>query len=88
MEILDSLFSTFDAIAQNVGAGKKSKTMGDAYLAVCGVPKSGGASQRALRAFALDMHQAVVDFRQPMQMSEAKALQIRIGIHTGEVVAG
>ncbi len=87
VEILDSLFSTFDAIAQMHGV-EKIKTMGDAYLAVCGVPKPVERHTESIAAFALDMHQAVVDFRQQMQMSEAKALQIRIGIHTGEVVAG
>jgi class 3 adenylate cyclase/Tfp pilus assembly protein PilF len=88
VEILDSLFSTFDALAQLHGV-EKIKTIGDAYLAVCGVPRAVENHTENIAAFALDMCSAVSDFGRQLQTTgEAVQLEVRIGIHVGEVVAG
>ena len=79
---LDELFRGFDAICEETGV-EKIKTVGDAYLAVGGLV--GGASDggAAVAETALQMRSLV----------EAHAHQhakwrIRIGIHSGPVVAG
>jgi class 3 adenylate cyclase len=88
VEILDSLFSTFDALAQLHGV-EKIKTIGDAYLAVCGVPRAVANHTENIAAFALDMCNAVSDFERQLQTAgETVQLEVRIGIHVGEVVAG
>lgn len=72
-------FTAFDAIMEKHGM-EKIKTIGDAYLAVCGLPnETADHAQRTIRA-ALDIQ----DF---MQRNQGR-FQIRIGIHTGPVVAG
>ncbi len=72
-------FTAFDAIMDQYGI-EKIKTIGDAYLAVCGlpVPMEDHAQRivKAAKAIQTYMHQNGAKF------------QIRIGIHTGPVVAG
>lgn len=72
-------FTAFDAIMEKHGL-EKIKTIGDAYMAVCGlpVPRTDHA-QRALYA-ALDIQQYV--------MEKKGKFNIRIGLHSGPVVAG
>jgi class 3 adenylate cyclase len=59
---------------------EKIKTIGDAYLAVCGLPheNTNHAEQIVL---------AALDIQQFMEKNMGK-FQIRIGIHSGPVVAG
>lgn len=79
---LDSLFSAFDEACKQRGI-EKIKTIGDAYMAVAGIPEF--VENHAERAvlFALDMLKIV------HQMEElTKVLDVRIGIHSGPLVAG
>ena len=76
---LNGLFSAFDAACTEFGI-EKIKTIGDAYLAAAGLPGSGGNPAHAAADLALAMRAAVSDAGEPWQ--------IRIGIHTGPVVAG
>lgn len=72
-------FTAFDAIMEKHGL-EKIKTIGDAYLAVCGLPnETPDHAQRVARA-ALD----ISDY---MKQNDGK-FQIRLGIHSGPVVAG
>jgi predicted ATPase/class 3 adenylate cyclase len=69
--------------------GTVEKYIGDAVMAVFGIPVTHEDDpDRAIRA-ALDMQKALTDFnrRRQAQDSEATQLQMRIGINTGEVVA-
>jgi len=81
--LLDEIFSIFDSIADNRGL-EKIKTIGDAYMAVAGLPIP--ATDHAIRAahMALDMIEALERFNQ----QKGYSLQVRIGIHSGAVVAG
>jgi len=72
-------FTRFDAITEQYGL-EKIKTIGDAYLAVCGLPeKCDDHAERVVLA-AL----AIRDYigQQPSRFG------IRIGVHSGPVVAG
>ncbi len=81
--MLDGLFRRFDAIAAAHGL-EKIKTIGDAYMAVAGLPtRCDDHARRAARA-ALDMRDAVASLG-PM---EGATLSVRIGLHSGSVVAG
>jgi class 3 adenylate cyclase len=82
LRYLDGLFTAFDDIADRCGV-EKIKTIGDAYMAAAGLPQ------------ARDDHAAVaVEFAHALQREmrslrgDAPGLSLRIGIHSGSVIAG
>ncbi len=79
---LNGLYSEFDAIAERYGL-EKIKTMGDEYMLVGGVPLPREDHAVAVANMALEMRDAVAARR-----AQGEQLEIRIGIHTGPVVAG
>jgi adenylate cyclase len=83
VEMLNEIFTEFDIIADKRGL-EKIKTIGDAYMAAAGLPVPVG--DHAVRAahMALDMIDAMARFN----AARHSHLQLRIGINSGEVVAG
>jgi class 3 adenylate cyclase/HAMP domain-containing protein len=81
--MLDELFSVFDHLAEVHGL-EKIKTIGDAYMAVAGIPEPRGNHAVAVARMALDMQAALQEY----VTRTGSNLAIRIGIHTGSVVAG
>ena len=81
---LDRMFSAFDALAEKHGL-EKIKTIGDAYMVVSGAPVQREDHAEAMTQFALEMVEAMQEFR---SISTSEKVQVRIGIHSGEVVAG
>jgi adenylate cyclase len=79
---LDELFRGFDAICDETGV-EKIKTVGDAYLAVGGL--AGAASNGAVAAAETGLRMRSLVEAHP---HERARWQIRIGIHSGPVVAG
>jgi class 3 adenylate cyclase/CheY-like chemotaxis protein len=82
VERLDSLFSMFDVLAEEHSV-EKIKTIGDAYMAVCGVPEP--AADHADRIVGLG--KSMLDSLRPLAC-EKDSFRIRIGVHTGPVIAG
>jgi adenylate cyclase len=79
---LHECFSAFDAIIERNGL-EKIKTIGDAYMAVCGLPNSDSRhAQRTVQA-ALEIR----DFIE-QRKKEQSSFSIRIGVNSGSVVAG
>ena len=76
---LNGLFSAFDAACAELGV-EKVKTIGDAYMAAAGLPGTSPEPVRAAADLALAM-QAAVD-------AAGDPWQVRIGVHSGPVVAG
>jgi class 3 adenylate cyclase len=76
---LDFYFKQFDEIIGRHGL-EKIKTIGDAYLAVCGLPSPHADHARRVAEAAMD----IIRFIE----SEGGDFKIRIGIHSGPVVAG
>ncbi|HEY5947424.1 MAG TPA: adenylate/guanylate cyclase domain-containing protein [Kofleriaceae bacterium] len=81
--MLNELFSTFDKLAEKHGL-EKIKTIGDAYMVVAGIPMPVANHAHAIAHMALDMLASVEQFA----IKHESDLSIRIGIHTGPVVAG
>ncbi len=81
--LLNGIFSTFDQLAEKHEI-EKIKTIGDEYMAVGGLPTPKTNHVEAVADMALDMQQAIDQFT----VGNAKPIRIRIGIHTGPVVAG
>ena len=87
---LAKCFETFDDIISRHGL-EKIKTIGDAYMCVGGISRErGGAAYSAERSVlaAMEMAQYIRDVR-TQKLNDGKAYwDVRIGVHTGDVVAG
>lgn len=81
---LDGIFSEFDTLAEKYGL-EKIKTIGDAYMVVAGAPKARTDHAEVMAQMATEMLDVMNDFK---AFSTGEAVQIRIGIHSGEAVAG
>jgi adenylate cyclase len=80
VQMLNAIFSRFDELAEQFGL-EKIKTIGDAYMAVAGLPTPRPDHADAAAAMTLDMQRAIAE------LSDGR-LQLRIGLHSGPVVAG
>ena len=83
VDILDRLFSHFDALVERHGL-EKIKTVGDCYMAAAGVPDPHDDHARRAALVALDMRDAVTT----SSVAGREGLELRIGINSGPVVAG
>ncbi|MCA1992847.1 MAG: adenylate/guanylate cyclase domain-containing protein [Coleofasciculus sp. S288] len=81
--LLNQMFSMFDRLVEKHGV-EKIKTIGDAYMAVSGLPIPCHNHAPAIANLALDMQEAVARFN----IEYNQSFSIRIGINTGPVVAG
>ncbi len=79
VQMLDRVFAEFDGLARKHGL-EKIKTIGDAYMVAGGVPLPKADHVQAAARMALDMLDAFAQC--------APGRQLRIGMHTGPVVAG
>ena len=82
VEELNSIFSKFDHLAEKYGL-EKIKTIGDAYMVAGGIPVKSDNHTEQVAKMALDM----LDEVQRHNFFGNK-LDIRLGFHTGPVVAG
>lgn len=80
---LNDLFSRFDERAKNLSI-EKIKTIGDAYMAVCGLPEPNECHAATIIKFARGM---LLDIEQFNCTSPMK-FEMRIGINSGDVIAG
>jgi adenylate cyclase len=80
---LNHLFSEFDQLAEDVGV-EKIKTIGDNYMAVAGVPTPRSGHGRIATKLALDM----VTAAGRLQSRLPAPFLIRVGVHSGPVMAG
>ena len=84
---LDNCFKAFDRIVEKYEI-EKIKTIGDSYMAAAGlpVPDEDGAV-KAVQA-ALDIQAFMEQYNKERMAKNSKPFEIRIGLHTGSVVAG
>ena len=83
LTMLDELFGSFDEVAKDLGV-EKIKTMGDAYMAVCGLPTPNENHPQIMAELALGILQKLEAFNK----RNGTDLKMRVGIHCGPVVAG
>ena len=83
VNLLNQIFSAFDRLTEEYGL-EKIKTVGDAYMVVGGVPQKRADHAQAIANMALAMQGEIVRFNQAYQQN----LKMRIGIHSGPIVAG
>jgi class 3 adenylate cyclase len=83
VEMLNGMFSQFDELAQELGI-EKIKTIGDCYMAVCGLPRTCDDHAERMARMALRMMDVTTHYGQKLGIN----LQLRIGLNSGPVVAG
>ena len=80
--LLDDVFTAFDVLVEERGL-EKIKTIGDAYMVAAGVPRPRQDHAQILCDLAL----AVQDLVRTREF-QGRQISFRIGINSGEVVAG
>jgi guanylate cyclase len=82
VELLNEVFSHFDAIVEKHGL-EKIKTIGDCYMAAAGVPRPRPDHAQAIIRAAVEMQ----DYIDQSQFN-GQQIEFRIGVNSGPVVAG
>ncbi len=83
VELLSQVFTAFDAISDRFGV-EKIKTIGDAYMVVAGLPTPRSDHAEAMADTAVALLEAVARVGEKI----GSKLEIRVGMHSGPVVAG
>lgn len=81
--LLHTYFKKFDDIAERYGL-EKLKTIGDSYFCAGGIPRRTPSHPVDATLAALEMIHAVGD----IVMADGQRWSVRVGLHTGPVVAG
>lgn len=87
VEEINSCFTAFDKICDTHGI-EKIKTIGDAYMAVGGIPVPKPQATSSVVRAALDMQEFIQDRARDRAIKGLSAFEMRAGIHLGPVVAG
>lgn len=86
IEILRTFFKGFDKLASKRKV-RKVKTIGDCYMCVSGIPGQEKEHARNLCLFAMDMLQFVQGINMQHQVLERPIWKLRVGIHSGPLIA-
>jgi len=78
VKLLDDIFSKFDELTESFQL-EKIKTIGDAYMVAAGLPEPRPDHAQACVALAFKMRETIREYAD---------LNVRIGIHSGSVIAG
>lgn len=84
---LDKFFFHFDSVAEKFRI-EKIKTIGDAYMCAGGIPERNRTNPLEVVLAALEMQKYMTAMKKDPHDSAARFWDIRIGIHTGTVIAG
>ncbi len=83
VEALNDLFSLFDERAKRMGV-EKIKTIGDAYMAACGIPTPNENHALVMVEFAKGMYEDLAVYNEKAKIH----FDMRIGLNCGPVTAG
>ncbi len=87
VEMINECFSRFDQITEKYGI-EKIKTIGDAYMAAGGLPSPNTTHAEDVVNAALEIQAYMEELKALRSEKKLPYFEIRIGIHTGSVVAG
>ncbi|MBU0764217.1 MAG: adenylate/guanylate cyclase domain-containing protein [Bacteroidetes bacterium] len=80
---LNEIFTAFDDIMEH-NRCERIKTIGDAYMAVCGMPEPNPDHTKNIIQAAVE----IMKYMKERYADRSPKWEIRIGIHTGQVVGG
>lgn len=83
IEELNTIFTAFDNIIEKHGC-ERIKTIGDSYMTVCGLPGANPAHAENIIRSAVEM----IHFLEKKNLESEIDWQMRVGIHSGRVIAG
>jgi class 3 adenylate cyclase len=89
-ELLEALYREFDSLAHRLGVFKV-ETIGDCYVAVVGLPVQNSAHAKIMSRFASKIHRVMRRLTQQLEVQLGPGtsdLKLRIGLHSGPVIAG
>lgn len=84
---INTCFKAFDNIMGNYNI-EKIKTIGDAYMAAGGIPEPSNDSVKNTVLAALEMQEFITDRKEKLDAQRKAGFEMRVGIHTGPIVAG
>ena len=87
VELLHDCFSQFDLLCKRHNL-EKIKTIGDSFMAVGGLPLENTSHVHDCIKAGLDMIGYIDQLKPKMLTKNGKYLEIRVGIHSGPVIAG
>lgn len=87
VDCLDECFTAFDEITEKNGL-EKIKTIGDAYMCAAGVPNPDPRHGFNAVNTALEFRDWIDEHRKRCQLSGKQSWRVRVGVHSGSLVAG
>jgi adenylate cyclase len=84
---IDTFFKAFDNITSNHNI-EKIKTIGDSYMCAGGLPVANKTNANDVVSAALEIQKFVQNYAEQRIKNGKEPFEIRIGIHSGPVVAG
>jgi adenylate cyclase len=87
LDTLNTFFSGFDSIMEKNNV-RKVKTVGDCYMCVGGIPSQHGTHAHEVCSAAIDMLKFVEGTNIQYEALGKSRWELRIGIHSGPVIAG
>ncbi|CAG9312071.1 unnamed protein product [Blepharisma stoltei] len=89
---IDDIYKKFDVVCESTGV-TKIETVGKVYMACAGLNDSEQEICASMRAIshtrrAIEMGLGVISAAKKIRLRKGKGLQVKVGIHTGTVVAG
>jgi guanylate cyclase len=83
VDLLNEIFSFFDSLSDKYDV-EKIRTIGDNYMAACGLPRRRADHAQTLVSMALEMREYVTTHT----FLDGRRLNFRIGINSGPMIAG
>ncbi|PON16263.1 hypothetical protein C2W62_19375 [Candidatus Entotheonella serta] len=83
VEVLNRIFNDFDELSFKYGL-EKIKTIGDSYMVCAGVPTAHAQHAQRIANMALEMLAKMPEINRDLELD----FKLRIGIHSGAIVAG
>jgi class 3 adenylate cyclase len=84
---INTCFMAFDSICEKYEI-EKIKTIGDAFMAAGGLPNPRPGSTKRVVLAALEMNDFILKRAKVLKGNNQMSFEMRIGIHTGPVIAG
>lgn len=84
---IDVCFKAFDNIIGKHNI-EKIKTIGDSYMAVGGLPVANKTNATDVAMAAMEIQQFIQEYSEQKKKAGKEVFEIRIGVHSGPVVAG